>query len=1121
MAEGDRQPTGGRSVPQTGTNSDGTNTPTSASQSQQLASSSSEAARRRPQGIQTQPVGYGSITSGVERQQRSANTPDQKTSKSKKPAMSRRTTSTHVPYKGQEFSVDDAEDEVSQDISAQQEQGKHSTKQTLRRKPSTIRRRTAAQSPGLITLESTEDDAVEQAPSAAPVVPEIQAGSSEEETLRPDEDSGSGNGIDDDDDLSDAESFTLKDRQEAINVTHPFGIRIWKPALYKKDRSVQRNAEGDIHSTPGLFVTNWLLLFNIAWTLVFGWWLALIAAAGGLLCALLGFADSCMDYSRLLFRLAGYLFYPFGKYVKLMQDEAYAEEDEGEGRSIGEYEQWQSGDIEEGRLFFGPTESSRSQTSSLVGRRRNSIDSTGDDETTSLLGRDGRAHISHADTSRTKRRLFGRGKWNVGRVVFFFFFYGIFTPALFLVCGLCWFLVFTIPMGKVTLLLFHHLRKHPLALSFHSDSGNVRRPGESSSILLCTYRAVGIKYWKYTIDGTNIFLINLLGLVAFTIVDYWVLDVALGLKFWITDQLFVFTLALASIIPLAYFIGQAVASISAQSSMGVGATINAFFSTVVEVYLYCVALNEGKAQLVEGSLIGSIFAGVLFLPGLSMCFGAIKRKTQRFNVKSAGVTSTMLLFAVIGAFGPTLFYQIYGSHELNCHQCVRHHSEPMERDCRRCYFSQSPAIHDEFFTKAVRPYTWFAALLLFLSYVIGLLFTLRTHAAVIWTSELDEKKPVDMSASHISSHLSTSGHLEVPNTLTRNATSTSVPRGDIRASQLYKRIVNQTYQSVGLGPNGESPDQKRPVSSTSGTHTPHLVPPKDGDEHHISPEFHIEGLSDEASQSLVRQITEIAATTTALATRDVTKGTHKTSHGVGKKHAERPAAPRNASAAPEVEETAPGHTSGGHDAPNWSRTKSAVILLTATLAYAIIAEILVSTVDSVLEGSNIDEKFLGITLFALVPNTTEFLNAISFAMNGNIALSMEIGSAYALQVLLLQIPAVVFYSAIQGRYIDPVEIANHSFTLIFPQWDMVTVILCVFLLSYMYGEGKSNYFKGSILILSYLVVIVGFYLSGFDDDLGMRGVNPYDTLAVGGIFEQQVQSMSFKTKGRTRGGPAY
>jgi Ca2+/H+ antiporter len=47
----------------------------------------------------------------------------------------------------------------------------------------------------------------------------------------------------------------------------------------------------------------------------------------------------------------------------------------------------------------------------------------------------------------------------------------------------------------------------------------------------------------------------------------------------------------------------------------------------------------------------------------------------------------------------------------------------------------------------------------------------------------------------------------------------------------------------------------------------------------------------------------------------------------------------------------------------------------------------VDTVDVVLGSVSIDEKFLGFTLFALVPNTTEFLNAISFALNGNIALS--------------------------------------------------------------------------------------------------------------------------------------
>lgn len=231
------------------------------------------------------------------------------------------------------------------------------------------------------------------------------------------------------------------------------------------------------------------------------------------------------------------------------------------------------------------------------------------------------------------------------------------------VSGVCWLFVFSIPMGKVSFLLLSHLRRHPLALSFHSDHTWSRRPGTpSASILLCTYRAVGWKYYKYTVDGTNIFFINLLTVVVFVIVDYFVF--AGMLQFHnnpLTAPGTIFALALCSVIPLAYFIGQAVASISAQSSMGMGATINAFFSTVVEVYLYCIALSEGKGQLVEGSIVGSIFAGVVFMPGLSMCSGALKRKTQRFNAKSAGVTSTMLLFSVIAAFAPTLFYQIYGT----------------------------------------------------------------------------------------------------------------------------------------------------------------------------------------------------------------------------------------------------------------------------------------------------------------------------------------------------------------------------------------------------------------------------------------------------------------------------
>jgi Ca2+:H+ antiporter len=62
----------------------------------------------------------------------------------------------------------------------------------------------------------------------------------------------------------------------------------------------------------------------------------------------------------------------------------------------------------------------------------------------------------------------------------------------------------------------------------------------------------------------------------------------------------------------------------------------------------------------------------------------------------------------------------------------------------------------------------------------------------------------------------------------------------------------------------------------------------------------------------------------------------------------------------------------GHDSPNWSKSKSFTILFGCTILYSLIAEILVDTVDTVMDSLAIDEKFLGLTLFALV-STRVFL----------------------------------------------------------------------------------------------------------------------------------------------------
>jgi Ca2+/H+ antiporter len=60
--------------------------------------------------------------------------------------------------------------------------------------------------------------------------------------------------------------------------------------------------------------------------------------------------------------------------------------------------------------------------------------------------------------------------------------------------------------------------------------------------------------------------------------------------------------------------------------------------------------------------------------------------------------------------------------------------------------------------------------------------------------------------------------------------------------------------------------------------------------------------------------------------------------------------------------------------------------------------------------------------------------------------------------------------------------AKSEFTLVFPKWEFYTIIFAVFLrttlinvVTYVYLEGKSNYFKGALLLLSYFVLIAAFF----------------------------------------------
>ncbi|CEH19408.1 Ca2 /H antiporter VCX1 and related proteins [Ceraceosorus bombacis] len=1029
------------------------------------------------------------------------------------------------------------------------------------------------------------------------------------------------NGDDDGDSSGGDVEYTLKDRQDAINIEHPFGLPIWKPALYKKSRTVTRNAEDALHSMPSAAAERHLLPGNIIWTVFFGSWLSV-------LCILLSFVLAAVPlggrrYARVLWELGCYLIWPFGKYVEVDvgpnsgergtifgdddQDATNGEEGDAtfenaftpvaarfphdhehhtvpfnsragprsaSSRSFADEQSTlkQRPDLQQHQDCTGSSSSNEAsssrqgvedvatatranfteaatETSPLKGKRRAS--GTAQSADYGAMGDAGLDSGSEVKDERERiveeRRLYeyvhdadgndiGRSRRLGGTIAYGIFFWIALAPVLGLVCLSLWGVVFTIPMAKLTWVLLKNLATQPLALHFRSapgialaaglndddaqsssagseqlqngflkplqpgqfaprrrvvrKEGGALEPVRRSKILLCTYRAMGLQYYKYTVGGVNILFINTLPFVILTILDFFFVEdyvhrhhIETGFLAFISSQGALFVLALGSVLPLSYFIGMAVASISAQSSIGMGAVINATFGSIVEIILYAIALTQDKARLVEGSLVGSILAGVLLMPGLSMCSGATRRKEQRFNARSAGVTSTMLIMAIIGILTPTLFYQIYGTFQLTCNGCPVGAPPGDTWTCKQCFYEHVPPASDPFYQRDVKGLMYTCTVVLVLSYGIGLWFSLRTHASQIWQNP----NPVPaVGATPVHQH---AGAVHT------GAGSNAISIPSAQRASIYKRILQPVGQL--LPTHGQQSAYPASAPAHGQQHRPHSQAHSQGTgtarssrggapEGGALPPLQLPESASLTSDDYARAV---ALTTSAFMQEDERQKQLQQQSRSSSGHAPAnvvhhanqaiprsavgPAQPRHHSvhdATHDADDAEGGH--GGHDAPSWTRNQSMFVLLSCTVLYAIIAEILVDAVDVVLDGAGIDIKLLGITLFALVPNTTEFLNAMSFAMNGNIALSMEIGSAYALQVCLIQIPAMVVFSAWWNRSGEADE--QQIFSLIFPRWDVIAIIFSIFLLTYTYTEARSNYYRGSILILSYVVLVSGF-----------------------------------------------
>ena len=165
----------------------------------------------------------------------------------------------------------------------------------------------------------------------------------------------------------------------------------------------------------------------------------------------------------------------------------------------------------------------------------------------------------------------------------------------------------------------------------------------------------------------------------------------------------IFVASALGVIPTAALMGRATEELAARSGPGIGGLLNVTFGNAPEIIIALFALNAGLHEVVKASLIGSILGNILLVMGAAMLVGGFSRD---------GSTST--------APRPRRSRRCCCSPPWRCHaRALR-----ADRGHRAAGRPTPSAIN---YDSTVEQLSLAVAIVLILSYVAGLIFSLRTH----------------------------------------------------------------------------------------------------------------------------------------------------------------------------------------------------------------------------------------------------------------------------------------------------------------------------------------------------------------------------------------------------------
>jgi Ca2+:H+ antiporter len=149
----------------------------------------------------------------------------------------------------------------------------------------------------------------------------------------------------------------------------------------------------------------------------------------------------------------------------------------------------------------------------------------------------------------------------------------------------------------------------------------------------------------------------------------------------------------------------------------------------------------------------------------------------------------------------------------------------------------------------------------------------------------------------------------------------------------------------------------------------------------------------------------------------------------------------------------------------WSLGLGIGVLLVSTAATVLVSEMLVGSLEIVIERWGLTPTFVGVIVIAVVGNAAEHSTAVLLALDRQLEVGVSICFESSKQIALLVAPVLVFLSGPLG----------HPITLEFSHLEVMSLALAVGATALVTLDGETHWLEGAMLIGVYAILALVFF----------------------------------------------